>query len=104
MPKPPCAPVLTGGPIVDAVWRRLLDRAGARPGPPATGARDLHLLVDGRRLDGATRSDGSLVFHLRHRPSEVRMMSRAGSPAELGLARDPRQLGVGIRAVQMWRG
>ena len=31
-------------------------------------------------------------------------MSRAGSPAELGLARDPRQLGVGIRTVQMWRG
>jgi hypothetical protein len=21
-PKPPCAPVLTGGPIVDAAWRR----------------------------------------------------------------------------------
>ena len=30
-PQEPCAPVLTGGPIVDAVWRRLLDRAGPRP-------------------------------------------------------------------------
>jgi hypothetical protein len=29
-PKDPCAPVLTGGPVVDAVWRRLLDRAGPR--------------------------------------------------------------------------
>ena len=30
--QPPCAPVLTGGPMVDAVWRRLLERAGPRPG------------------------------------------------------------------------
>ena len=29
-PLPPCAPVLTGGAVVDAMWRRLLDRAGAR--------------------------------------------------------------------------
>ncbi len=29
-PKPPCAPVLTGGSVVDAVWRRLLDRGGGR--------------------------------------------------------------------------
>ena len=27
-PQEPYAPVLTGGPVVDAVWRRLLDRAG----------------------------------------------------------------------------
>ena len=27
-PKPTLRPVLTGGPIVDAVWRRLLDRDG----------------------------------------------------------------------------
>ena len=46
-PKPPCAPVLTGGPMVDAVWRRLLDRAGPRPGLPLTDDPDLHLLVDG---------------------------------------------------------
>ena len=31
-PQHPCAPVLTGGPVVDAVWRRLLDRSGPRPG------------------------------------------------------------------------
>ncbi len=50
-PQPPCAPVLTGGPIVDAIWR-LLDRAGPRPGLPTTADPDLHLLVDGRRVDG----------------------------------------------------
>ncbi|MEI7713815.1 MAG: tail fiber protein, partial [Rhodospirillales bacterium] len=26
-PKPPCAPIVTGGPIVDAIWQRLLARA-----------------------------------------------------------------------------
>ena len=40
------APVLTGGPIVDAVWRQLLDRAGARPGLPLTDDPDVHLVVD----------------------------------------------------------
>src|SRR6185437_8984027 len=30
-PQEPCAPVLTGGPVVDAIWRRLLERAGPQP-------------------------------------------------------------------------
>ena len=30
-PLAPCAPILTGGPVLDAIWRRLLDRSG--PGP-----------------------------------------------------------------------
>jgi hypothetical protein len=49
-PKPPCAPVLTGGPVVDAVWRRLLDRSGARPGVPLTEDPDLHVLTGGRLI------------------------------------------------------
>ena len=36
-PQDPCASVLTGGAVVDAVWRRLLDRAGPRALPPLTG-------------------------------------------------------------------
>ena len=55
-PQAPCAPVLTGGPVVDAVWRRLLDRAGPRPGVPLTDDPDLHLLVDGQRVDAASRA------------------------------------------------
>ena len=50
-PKAPCAPVLTGGAVVDAVWQRLLDRAGPRPGLPLTDDPDLHLLVDGKRVE-----------------------------------------------------
>jgi Hint domain len=51
----PCAPVLTGGPVVDAIWRRLLDGSDPRPGFVLTGDRDLHLVVDGDRLDPTSR-------------------------------------------------
>jgi hypothetical protein len=34
----------------------------------------------------------------------VRVVSRAGAPAELGLARDPRVLGVGIRRIAVRQG
>jgi hypothetical protein len=103
-PKSPCAPVLTGGPVVDAAWRRFLDRAGPRPGLPLTDEPDLHLLMDGKRIDGSLRPNGHRAFDLPRRPWELRMVSRAGSPAELGLARDPRMLGVAVRHVQVWQG
>jgi hypothetical protein len=104
LPKPPYAAVLTGGPIVDTVWQRLLDRSGSRPGLPLTDIPDLHLLADGKRVDGSHMPNGCCVFHLTERPNELRVMSRAGSPAELGLARDPRLLGVALRQIQLWQG
>jgi hypothetical protein len=39
--------MLTGGPMVDAIWRWLLERAGPRPGFPLTSHSDMHLLVNG---------------------------------------------------------
>ena len=103
-PKPPCAPVLTGGPIVDAIWRRLLERSGPRPGFVMTGESDLHLLVDGVRLDAGGWQGGAYVFHLPARPSSVRIVSRAGAPAETGLARDPRVLGVAVQRIALRQG
>ena len=50
-PQETCAPLLMGGPKVDALWRSLLQRDGARPGLPTTDEPDLHLMVDGSRLD-----------------------------------------------------
>lgn len=96
-PQLPCAPVLTGGPVVDEIWRRLLDRASAGKPPPLTGDADVHLVVDGRRLDAAERVGEAHIFHLRAVPLELRVVSRAAAPAELGLARDPRVLGVALR-------
>ncbi len=124
-PREPCAPVLTGGPVVDAVWSRLLTRAGPRPGLRLTDDPDLHLLVGGNRVDAASRL-GAYVFRLASRaslahassahassarassvipssacPFPVRIISRAGAPAELGLARDPRVLGVALRRIAL---
>jgi hypothetical protein len=103
-PKPPYAPVLTGGTLVDAVWRRLLDRAGPRANVPITDDPDLHLMVDGRRLDPTARDGNALVFALPTRPDAVRVASRAAVPQELGLARDPRSLGVALRRVVVRQG
>jgi hypothetical protein len=100
-PKPACAPVLTGGPIVDATWRRLLDRAGPRPGIPTTDDPDLHLLIGAERIDAASQHGPVRIFLLPNRPAGARIVSRAGAPAELGLARDPRVLGVAIQRVAL---
>jgi autotransporter passenger strand-loop-strand repeat protein len=103
-PRPPCAPVLTGGAIVDAVWRRLLNRAGPRGNLPLTGDADLHLRVDGRRLDAMQRVADAHVYSLPDVPGSVRIVSRAAAPQELGLARDPRSLGVALRRIVVRRG
>ena len=103
-PQPACAPVLTGGPIVDAIWRRLLERSGARPGFPLTHDADLHLMVDGERVDARTVADGRHVFTVDAAPREVRIVSRASAPAELGLSRDPRLLGIAVRRVAITNG
>ena len=102
--KPPYAPVLTGGPIVDAVWQRLLARSGPRPGLPQTDDPDLHLTVNGRRVDGFCRSDGVRVFRLPPSAAAVLIVSRAAAPDELGVARDPRPLGVAVRKIVLWHG
>ena len=96
-PKEPCARVLTSGPVVDSVWRRLRDRVGSRPSQVLTRDPDLHLLVDGKRIDALDRSDARYVFQLGGRPRTVRIRSRAAAPQALGVSRDPRVLGVAIR-------
>jgi hypothetical protein len=96
-PQPAYAPVLTGGPVVDTLWRRLLDRTGPRPGLALTDEPDLHVRVDGQRLDATRRVDKAYVFQLPAIPSVLRIVSRAAAPAELGIARDPRVLGVALR-------
>lgn len=103
-PREPCAPVLTGGPVVDAVWRRLLDRAGGPLRASTTDDPDLHLLIDGLRLNGEQRPNGGHLFRLANAPAEVRIASRAGVPSELGTVRDPRTLGVALRQVLLWQG
>ena len=103
-PKQPCGPVLTGGPVVDAVWKRLLDRAGLRPGLPLTDDPDLHVLIDGKRVDAATRAGDAYIFDVRVVPGDIRLMSSAAVPQEIGIARDPRCLGVAVRRIIVRQG
>ncbi|MGD0105987.1 MAG: Hint domain-containing protein [Rhodopila sp.] len=102
--QPPCAPVLTGGPVVDAAWRRLRQRARAHTTLPLTDDPDLHLLVGGCRVDAEERHGAAHVFRLRKVTGNVRIVSRAAAPAELGLARDPRLLGVAVRRLAVRQG
>jgi hypothetical protein len=104
--KAPCAPVLTGGPVVDAVWRRVLDLCGPRPGVPLTHDADLHLVVDGVRVEASRRTDDVHVFAISGGmpPEAIRIVSRAAVPQELGEARDPRCLGVALRRVVVRQG
>ncbi|HEX3573272.1 MAG TPA: Hint domain-containing protein, partial [Rhodopila sp.] len=100
-PQPPCVPVLTGGPIVDAIWKRLLDRAGHRDLPPLTTDPDLHLIADGKRMEIAARQGQHRIFRLARRPETLVIASRDAVPAELGLTRDPRSLGVALRHITL---
>jgi Hint domain len=100
----PCAPILTGGPIVDVAWRRLLDCAGPRPGLPLTTDADLHLIVDGERVDQEMCFGGVVTFRLARRPRSVQIVSRAAAPDQLGIARDPRELGVALRRITLVQG
>lgn len=103
-PQPPYAEVVTGGPIVDAVWRRLLERSGPRPHMVMTDDPDLHLLVDGKRIHYLAIHDGVYTFRVSHRPGNVRLVSRAVVPHEAGFHRDSRLLGVALRRAVVWRG
>jgi hypothetical protein len=100
----PCAPVLTGGPVVDAAWRRLLDRSGPRKRLPLTDDPDLHLLGDGQRLDASARVGAAQIYQLPGLLDNVRIVSRAAVPQELGIARDPRSLGVALRRIIVRQG
>jgi hypothetical protein len=104
--KGPCAAVLTGGPVVDAVWRRLLEACGPRPSVPLTGEADFHLSVDGVRVDGVRIGDvpGEIHVFAVNACGSVRLASRSAVPQELGLARGPRCLGVALRRMSIRQG
>jgi len=99
----PYAPVLTGGPIVDAAWKRLLDRSGARLDVPTTGDADVHLLVDGVRVHGSAMLDGWISFTVPDGAERIAIASRSAAQDKLGLCRDPRTLGVALTRIVLWR-
>ncbi len=74
-------------------------RTGLRGYLPLTDDADVHLLVNGKRVDAIGRQEGSLAFRLSAPPRTVRIRSRTVVLQKLGLARDDRSLGVAIRRI-----
>jgi hypothetical protein len=71
---------------------------------PTTDDPDLHLFVDGKRVNPASGNDMLRIFHLAAGPTTMRIVSRSSVPQELGSARDPRCLGVALRQIMVSQG
>jgi hypothetical protein len=90
------APVLTKGPELDRIWAKLVERAGGPIEVETTDDPDLHLLVDGQRLDPAAIEGQVYSFILKRQPGDLHIRSRSVIPAASGHCRDGRLLGVAI--------
>jgi hypothetical protein len=89
-----CARLVLGGPECQAARRLLRDRAMAL-GFSVTDEPDLSLLVDDRPVRARMVSGGLHRFALPAGTRRVRVVSRAGVPAEIGeVSADARVLGV----------
>ena len=62
---------------------------------------DLHLIADGEWIDVSRSVGPDRIFYIPWKPQSVRIVSRDGVPAELGIARDPRSLGVALRRIEI---
>lgn len=96
-----CAPLVTEAAEVEAMWRRLAERAESlgytAPRLATTSDPELHLMVDGRRIRPVSAQNGRHVFLLPHRVASVRLVSRAGAPTDIAPhLEDRRRLGVAV--------
>ncbi len=101
--KPAFAPVLNGGALVERAWAALFERSGGRITADATDEPDLHLVIDGERLDPASFEHCVYTFTVRAPPAgALRLVSRSGIPSLLGLtSHDHRRLGVAISRIDL---
>ena len=101
--QPPCLPVVESGPDLEAAWRTVARRVGRLPARMTDDAMDLHLVIDGVRIDGARRRDGSWWFDLPAGFKSIAIGSRTSIPASLDLGADLRRLGVAVQDIVLWR-
>ena len=99
--RPTYAAVLTSGECVERAWQRLFERAGETIAGETTADPDLHLVVDGVRLDPITLGDGVYAFALAAPPKrDFALRSRSAVPSHIGQSRsDHRRLGVALRQI-----
>ena len=92
-----CAPLIEGGDVLRTIRRRLDERTESF-GYTTTFDPSMSLLVDGCAIT-ATAVNGCVYrFELTKPPTDVRIMSRSGIPAEVDCASaESRRLGVNLR-------
>ena len=97
-----CAPLATAPEDVAPIWSKLADRAIALgfelPKAEAVEDPDLHLVVDGRRIEAVSDREARFVFAVPAGAKSVVLASRASIPADqmTPLVRDTRRIGVRI--------
>ena len=99
-----CAPFVWDEGNVRPVWQRLAARAAAlgQPAPQldTTTDADLHILANGRTIRPLYGEKGSHIFVLPKGATEVRLISRAGAPADVRPWLDDRRcLGVYVERI-----
>lgn len=97
-----CLPLVVAPQDVRPHWEELADRAAAlghtRPSVATTTDPDLHLRVDGRRIDPIAVDGRDYRFVLPGALQDVRLVSRNSAPSDLhGWNGDDRPLGVALR-------
>ena len=97
-----CAPLATAPEDVAPIWRKLADRAIALgfelPTVEAVEDPDLHLIVDGRRIEAVSDREARFVFPVPAGAKSVVLASRASILADqmTPLVRDTRRIGVRV--------
>lgn len=97
-----CAPFATTSEEIAPIWQKLADRADAlnifAPKPTTVEDPDLHIIVDGRRLQPVSDRDSRYVFAVPTGAKSVTISSRHFVPADKMVAaeRDTRTLGVSV--------
>ncbi len=99
-----CAPFVSDEASVRPVWQRLAERAAAlgQPAPDrhTTTDPDLHIAAKGRTVRPLYGENGLYIFALPKGATEVRLVSRAGAPADAWPWLDDRRcLGVNVERI-----
>ena len=101
--EPPCRPVVEAGEKLEQVWRQIAARAGRLPATTFTADPDLHLLINGVRINGTSRDGACWVFPLPPHADHIEIASNTSIPATDDLSQDLRRLGVAVRQISVWR-
>lgn len=104
-----CAPLAVSDSAVQPVWQGLATRAEAlgftRPEIATTDDADLRLVVGGRSFRPVSAHANRHVFVLPAGTASVRLVSRAGAPADIQpWLEDHRQLGVAVSRILLRSG